>query len=89
MEITEDRKDGYEACKAWMLRGASEAERSLLAAMFEGGFFIVNVAPHNFRSLPTVLESHHPQGSFLVDFSSSPWLSGFRQAVIEEISEPD
>ena len=86
---TIDNAEGYEVCKRWLADSATEAERSYLAAMFAGGFFQVSLPVTDaFASLASAIGSHRSPVNPVVDFSSSPWLSGFRQAVIEEVAEP-
>jgi hypothetical protein len=86
----DDFQEGYDVCRRWLVDGATEAERSYLAGLFAGGFFQVSLPVTGaFASLASVIESHRSSASPVVDFSSSAWLSGFRQAIIEEIAEPD
>jgi len=77
--------EGYEAGKRWIVEGAAETERAELAAIFAGGAFRVFLLTEVFPSLVGVLGPHRAPDSFEVDFSSSPWLSGFRDALIEEL----
>ena len=86
---TSDLTLGYEAGERWLER-ASESERSELAAAFAGGGFRIYLTDDTFPSLISVLGLYRSLDSIEVDFSTSPWLSGFRDAVIEHLGgEPD
>jgi hypothetical protein len=58
-----------------------ETERAVLAARFAGGRFTVDL--EELPSLHDVL-AVWARDAGIVDFSASEWLSGFREAVVEE-----
>jgi len=83
------RRSGRDAGLRWLLEDANEVERAELAATFAGGGFAIEVTPPRFPTLAPALGEHGPQRGGGVDFSASSWLSGFRDAVIEQLAEPD
>jgi hypothetical protein len=79
---------GYAACKRWLIEDATETERANLAATFAGGLSGIILASEIYPSLSRLLGSRRSPNSMVVDFSSSPWLIGFRNAVVAELAEP-
>jgi len=81
--VIEDRRDGYTAGKTW-LEHATETERAELAAVFAGGGFRIHLSADTFPTLGSALGPSSTD-SVEVNFSSSPWLSGFRDALVEDL----
>lgn len=81
-----DEQAGHEAGKQWLVMGGLESERANLAATFAGGETTISLTTALYPSLFDVLGLAGTSAE--VDFSSSPWLIGFKNAIVEELSEP-
>lgn len=82
-----ERRRGHEAAKRWLVHGESEMERASLAAALSGGLTVLASR----RLYPTLLEAiggEWPDEGVAVDFAATPWLRGFRDAIVEELGEP-
>ena len=82
-----DREEGRAAARRWLL-DSPETERANLAAVFSSGLTCIVAARRVYPSLRQVLGTERDGGDGVVDFAASPWLQGFRDAVVEELGEP-
>jgi hypothetical protein len=82
-----ERRDGYRRAKVW-LEAASETERSNLAAALAGGELVITLEIATLPTLSAMLDGHRTSDSLEIDFANSEWLTGFRDAIVEEIAEP-
>jgi hypothetical protein len=83
--VQDELEAGLVAGRRWVSGPSGERERSTLAALFAGG---LNGTILTSTTFPTLIEALSAQGcraNELVDFSATPWLTGFRNAVVGQI----
>jgi hypothetical protein len=81
-----DRDVGYEAGKQWVIESPpSDDQRTVLLSFLRGGQ--LTLSKKGWPSLVPVLGPHRTKDSPNVDFDSTPWLQGFRDALLSEFGE--
>ena len=81
-------QEGYAAAKRWLVESESETERASLAAAFASGLTTIVMVGRVYPTLLVALGAARAVQGGVVDFARTPWLRGFRDAVVRELSEP-